>query len=335
MNLPPDMAVVSLQAPGGPEALRLGRAPVPQPQSGEVLIRVAAAGVNAPDLMQRRGLYDPPPWHSPLLGLEVSGVVAAIGEGVATWRPGEPVVALCNGGGYAEYVTVPAGQVLPLPPGWEPARAAALPETFFTIMQTLVMRAGLQPGMTVLVHGAAGGIGGAAIMIAGLMGAESIAVVSTEEKANYALSLGATAAIDRTREDIVDRLMALTNGRGAERVIDIAGGETTALNLRATAHGGHIVLIGTLAGRKTELQLGLMLVRQLTMSGSVLRAQSNGTKTEIASKLRQEIWPKLANMPPLKVRSFGLAEAAQAHAALEDPSHYGKIVLLTEFGHGL
>jgi NADPH2:quinone reductase len=332
MTLPSDMHAIGLDAPGGPEVLQPRRMPVPNPGPGEVLIRVAAAGVNAPDLQQRRGNYDPPPWHSPLIGLEVAGEIAAIGEGVTGWQAGSEVVALCNGGGYAEYVAVPAGQMLPRPQGWSWAEAAALPETFFTIMQTLVMRAGLEPGMAVLVHGGAGGIGGAAIVIATALGAHAMAVVSSAEKAAYATGLGAVATIDRTHEDFVARARELTGGRGADRIVDVVGGEVTARNLRAAAHGGHILLIGTLGSRTAELPLGLILVHQLTISGSVLRPQSNETKAAIAGRLRTHIWPRLAAMPRPRVKTVALTDAAAAHRSMEASDHYGKTILVTALG---
>jgi NADPH2:quinone reductase len=311
------MKAIIVTRPGGPEVLELQDLPVPEPKPGEVLIKVAAAGVNAPDLAQRRGSYSPPPGASPLLGLEVAGTLPG----------GQAVVALTNGGGYAEYVAVPAGQVLPLPGGYSMFAGAALPETFFTVMQTLVMRAALEPGMHVLVHGAAGGLGGAAILIATALGARAIAVVSSEEKAAYALSLGAVAAIDHTREDIVARTRELTGGNGAERVLDMAGGAVTAQNLDAVRRYGHIVLVATQGGGDATLPLNKLVARQLTLSGSTLRPQPPETKAGIAAKLGELIWPNLAAMPKQRLRTFPLADAADAHRALEDRRHIGKIVL--------
>src|SRR5690606_11265938 len=221
--LPADMPATAIAGPGGPEQLQAGLHPLPQIGPGDILIRVAAAGVNGPDLAQRRGHYDPPPGASPLPGLEVAGTVAAVGSSVSTHRIGNAVMALTNGGGYAEYVAVPAGQAIPIPMGWSFAEAASLPETWFTVTQTLVMRAGLAAGMTVLVHGASGGIGGAAIQIATLLGAKAIGVTSSPQKAEYALTLGAFATIDRS-EDIAARVMELTDGKGADRVVDVIGG---------------------------------------------------------------------------------------------------------------
>ncbi len=326
MSLPAQMSAISASAPGGPEVLSLHTVPLPETRPGEVLIRVAAAGINAPDLAQRRGDYPPPSGASPLLGLEVAGEIAvATGE----WRIGDRVVALCNGGGYAEYVAVPSGQVLPAPMGWPLADAAALPECWFTITQTLVMRAGLAPGMSVLITGAAGGIGGAAIQIARLLGADPIALVSSAEKADYALSLGARAIIRHDSEDVVARTLELTGGRGVDRVVDMLGGDATRRHIEASARGGHIVMISTLGQRDAHLPLNKMVARQLTISGSTLRPQTTETKAAIADYLRRHLWPALANpaLPRPKVRHFPLAEAAAAHRAMEDRASYGKIVL--------
>jgi NADPH2:quinone reductase len=308
--------------------MQLVRLPLPEPRPGEVLIKVAAAGVNAPDLSQRAGHYPPPPGASPLLGLEVSGEIAvAAGD----WNVGDQIVALTNGGGYAEYVAVPAGQLLPLPIGWALADAAALPETWFTVTQTLVLRAGLEPGMSVLVTGAAGGIGGAAIQISRILGADPIAIVSSPEKAAYALSLGARAAIRHDTEDVVARVRELTGGRGVDRVVDMVGGETTRHNIEVLAPFGHLVLVATLGDRHADIPLGRMMADHLTLSASCLRPQTDETKAAIAAHLRQHIWPALSDrtLPRPKIRRFALAQAADAHRAAADRGHFGKIVLLT------
>lgn len=332
MTLPDFMSVIEIVSPGGPEMLRLATLPVPEPRPAEVLIRVAAAGVNGPDLAQRRGDYPPPPGHSPLLGLEVSGEIAvAAGE----WNLGDKVVALTNGGGYAEYVAVPASQVLPLPVNWALADAAALPECWFTITQTLVMRAGLVPGMSVLVTGAAGGLGGAAIQIAKILGADPIAVVSSAEKAAYVLKLGARAVIRHDLEDVVARTLELTGGKGADRILDMVGGETTRRNIDAAARFGHIVLVASLGDRNGTLPLNKIVAKQLTLSGSTLRHQPPETKAAIAAHLRQHLWPALADpaLPRPKIAAFPLAETAAAHRAMEERSHLGKVVLVTDFGN--
>lgn len=334
MSIPASMRAIEIASPGGPEVLRPLDLPVPLPGPGEVLIRVAAAGINAPDLQQRRGRYDPPPGASPLPGLEVSGKVVAHGPGAGRHATGDRVVALCNGGGYAEYVAVPEGQVLPLPRGWSLPLGAALPETYFTIQQTLVMRAGLAPGMTVLVHGAAGGLGGAAIGIARIHGARVLAVVSSPEKAAYVERLGADAHIDRSREDLVARVRELTDGRGVDRVIDIVGGETLARSLEAAAIEAHILVLATLSGAHAEINAGLIVGRRLTLHGSTLRPQPPAVKAAIAAGLADRVWPALAEgrIAPPALRTFPLAAAAEAHRAMEGRGHFGKLVLLTAFG---
>jgi putative PIG3 family NAD(P)H quinone oxidoreductase len=328
MSLPQTMTAIVATAPGGPDVLVPATVPVPTPAPGEVLIRVAAAGVNYPDIAQRRGDYPPPAGHSPRIGLEVSGEIVVPG---GPWREGDEVVALANGGGYAEYAVVPAGQVLPAPEGWSIVDAAALPETWFTITQTLVMRAGLRAGMTVLITGAAGGLGGAAVQIARILGAEPIAIVGSAEKADYVRTLGATAVIRHDTEDVVARTLELTNGRGADRVLDMLGGQATARHIDASAPYGHIVQVATLGGRDAQVPLGKLMAKQLTLSGSTLRPQPPETKAAIAAHLHEHIWPALGDpaFPRPKIRRFALAQAADAHRALEDRTHYGKIVLVT------
>jgi NADPH2:quinone reductase len=334
MPIPHDMTAICISAPGGPEVLPTCTQPVPVPGVGDVLIRVAAAGVNGPDLAQRRGLYAPPPGASPLPGLEVAGEIAALGEGVTGFAIGDRVMARTNGGGYAEYAAVPVGQVLSAPPGWSLTEAAALPETWFTVTQTLVMRAGLEPGMSVLVHGAAGGIGSAAIQICSIIGARAIAVVSSQEKADYCAALGATATIDRTRESIADRVMALTDGRGVDRIVDLLGGALTAVNIAASARGGHIVQISTLEGNNANVPLRTMMAKDLTLSGSTLRPQSAATKAAIAARIRTDFLPALSAPDAIRpaIATYPLGEAHRAHAEMEGRAHRGKIVLLTAFG---
>lgn len=337
MSLPADMTAIAISTFGGPEVLKPTTLPVPRPGAGEVLIRVAAAGLNAPDLGQRRGTYNPPPDASPLPGLEVGGEIAALGPDTRGFRIGDPVVALCNGGGYAEYVVVPAGQVLPLPRGWSMAAGAALPETFFTIEQTLVMRAGVAEGMHVLIHGGAGGIGGAAIQIARLHGAVPIAVVSDATKAAYARSLGAAETIDRTDEDFVARTLSISGGKGADRIVDIVGGDALDRNIRAAARFGHIVIVSTQAGPKAEINASLILMKQLTLSGSTLRPQTRAVKAAIAASLLKTAWPALADgrIVRPRIRWVALADAARGHVELERRDNYGKLILLTPWGESL
>lgn len=334
MSIPTEMTAISISEFGGPEVLKPVSLPVPQPGPGEVLIRVAAAGLNAPDLGQRRGTYNPPPDASPLPGLEVGGEIAAIGKGVRGWSLGDPVVALTHGGGYAEYVAVAAGQVLPLPAGWSMTAGAALPETFFTVEQTLVMRAGLAEGMDVLIHGAAGGIGGAAIQLTRLHGARPIAIVSGPEKAAYARSLGAAETIDRTTEDFVARTLSITGGKGADRIVDIVGGDALEKNIRASARFGHIVIVSTLAGPKSEINASHILMKQLTLSGSTLRPQTREVKAAIARSLMLTAWPALADGRIIRprIRALPLADAARGHVELERPGNFGKLILITPWG---
>ncbi|WP_127753986.1 NAD(P)H-quinone oxidoreductase [Devosia sp. 1566] len=336
MTIPATMTAIAITEPGGPEMLAPIQMPLPACGNGDVLIRVAAAGVNGPDLAQRRGVYDPPPGASPLLGLEVAGEIAALGADVSGWQVGDRVMALTNGGGYAQYVAVPAGQVLPVPNGWSLPEAAALPETWFTVTQTLVMRSGLEAGMSVLVHGAAGGIGGAAVAISAILGARPIGVVSSPEKAAYAEKLGAVATIDRMRDDIAERALALTEGRGVDRVVDLLGGAMAAVSIAASARGGHIVQIATLAGSSAKISLGTLMAKQLTISGSTLRPQSAATKAAIAARIRADLLPALERPGFVRpaLTTFRLEEAAEAHQAMEQRAHAGKIVLLTAFGAG-
>lgn len=293
MTFPAQMNAVIITRPGAADGMQLQPVPMPSCGDNDVLIRVAAAGVNGPDIAQRRGHYDPPPGASQILGLEVSGEIVAIGSQVRGWAVGNRVMALTNGGGYAEYVVVPSGQVLPAPKHWALSEAAALPETWFTVTQTLVMRAGLETGMTVLVHGAAGGIGSAAVQIGKILGARSVAVVSSSEKADYASKLGAFATIDYSTEDVAAKAMVLTNGVGVDRVVDIVGGTMTAINIAACGRGAHIVQVSTLDGRTADVPLGVIMAKQLTLSGSTLRPQTPATKAAIASRIRMDLLPAL------------------------------------------
>ncbi len=331
------MTAIAIIAPGGPDMLQPVRLPMPRPERHEVLIRVAAAGLNGADLGQRRGNYAPPADASPLPGLEVGGEIVECGADVAGWSVGDQVVALTNGGGYAEYVAIPTGQVLPLPRGWTMVSGAALPETFFTIEQTLIRRAGLARGMVVLIHGAAGGIGGAAIQLSHLNGAIPVAVVSSPEKAAYAMRLGAGHVIDRSREDFVARTLELTGGRGADRIVDVIGGDVLQANINASARGGHIVLVSTQAGAKAEINAAALMMKQLTLSGSTLRPQSPATKAAIAARLRDEVWPALneGRIGPPRIRLLPLERAAAAHVALERRDNYGKLLLVTAWGESL
>lgn len=329
-DLPADMLAITLAGRGGPEMLIPTRLPLPALEVGAVLIAVEAAGVNYPDVAQRRGHYDPPPGHSPVPGLEVAGTVAALGADVDGFALGQRVMALCNGGGYAQFAAVPAGQVLRVPEGLGMERAAAMPETWFTITQTLVMRAGLLPGMRVLIHGAAGGIGGAAIQIALASGAEPIAVVSSPEKAAYAESLGARAVIDHSRTDFVAAALEATGGRGADRIVSLAGGDMIARNIQAAATGAWIVQLAGLSGDRVEIGIGRLLAKDITLIGSTLRKQDSATKAAIAAELERRFWPAIGDgrIVPPEPRAYRLEAAAEAHRAMEERGHFGKLVLL-------
>ena len=337
MPLPSDMTAIEISAPGGPEVLTSARVPLPVPGPGDVLIRVAAAGLNGADLGQRRGGYNPPPDASPRLGLEASGTIAALGAATPGLELGAPVVALCNGGGYAEYVSVPASQVLPLPAGWSLAAGAALPETFFTVQQALVMRGGLAADHNVLIHGAAGGLGWAAIQMANVLGARPIAVVGGPEKAAYAARMGAAAVIDHNAEDVVARTRELTGGKGADLILEMAGGDSLVRSIEAAAPDGHIALVAALSGDATPVQAGRLVMKRLTLAGTTLRPQSRATKAALADALRATVWPALeaGRIHRPRIRALPLEQASRAHIEMERRDNYGKLLLLTAFGREL
>ncbi len=327
------MNYVAFDRPGTPEVLHVASAAAPEPRPGEVAIEVEAAGVSRADTLQRKGLYPPPPGASPHLGLEVAGTIAALGAGVRGFAPGDRVVALCNGGGYAESVTVPAGAVLPLPESWSFIEGATLPENAFTVFDNLIVRARLERDDVVLVHGGTSGIGSTAIMFARALGARAIATAGTREKCEATLAMGAFAAIDYRAEDFVERVLALTDGRGVDIVLDIVGGDYIARDLRALALEGRIACIATAGGTKAEIDLGRLLQRRATIFGSSLRPRTDAEKAQIAGGLRARIWPLLdARDPivPLVDSIYTFSEAAQAHTRLESSAHIGKIVLVPD-----
>lgn len=323
------MRVVEIAQPGGPDVLRPAQRPVPSPRDDELLIEVHAAGVNRPDLAQRAGTYPPPPGASDLPGLEVAGRVAASGAAVHGWRVGDAVCALCNGGGYAEYVAVPAGQCLPVPAGFSMAEAAALPETFFTVWSNVFMRARLAAGEVLLVHGGASGIGTTAIQLAHAFGAIVYATAGNADKCAACERLGAQACFDYRAQDFVAGLMETTGGRGADVVLDMVGGDYLPRNLAVLAEEGRLVQIATQHGREAVLDLGLMMRKRLWLTGSTLRPQSAVAKAAIASGLHAEVWPLLVagRIRPVLHRVLPFAQAAAAHRLLEQGRHIGKIVL--------
>ena len=328
-TLPETMTVIEITEPGGPDKLVPGRRPVPRPAPGDVLIKIAAAGVNRPDCLQRQGGYPPPPGASDIPGLEVAGTVVALGEGVERWRVGDEVCALLTGGGYAEYCTAPAPQCLPIPAGLTSHQAAALPETFFTVWSNVFDRARLQPGETLLVHGGTSGIGTTAIQLAKALGSRVFVTVGGAEKIQPCLDLGAERAIDYREEDFVQVVKELTRNRGADVILDMVGGDYVQRDLSALAVEGRLVFIAFLRGAKMELNLAPVMMKRLTVTGSTLRARPVEHKAPIAASLEKTVWPLLASgaIRPVIDRAFPLAEAAAAHALMESNRHIGKLLL--------
>lgn len=328
-TLPKTMSCVEISAPGGPEVLRLAQRDLPQPGVGEVLIKVAAAGVNRPDVAQRQGLYPPPPGASDLPGLEVAGEVVAVAEGVSQWRVGDSVCALTNGGGYAAYVTAPQGQCLPIPEGLDYLAAASLPETFFTVWSNLYDRAGLQAGESLLVHGGSSGIGVTAIQMAKALGSRVYATAGSEEKCRACEALGAERAVNYRSEDFVAVLQELTENRGMDVILDMVGGDYLNRNLSVAAMDGRVVNIAFLQGHKAEINLAMVLLKRLSLTGSMLRPQSAAAKAAIATQLLEHVWPLIAagRIKPVIHQHFPLAEATAAHSLMESSAHIGKIVL--------
>ncbi|HHW79122.1 MAG TPA: NAD(P)H-quinone oxidoreductase [Xanthomonadaceae bacterium] len=328
-ELPDLMTVVEITEPGGPEKLAPARRPLPRPAPGEVLIKVVAAGVNRPDCLQRQGGYPPPPGASDIPGLEVAGVIVALGNGVDGWMIGDEVCALLTGGGYAEYCTAPVPQCLPIPAGLTLQQAAALPETFFTVWSNVFDRARLQPGETLLIHGGASGIGTTAIQLARALGSRVFVTVGGGEKVQPCLDLGAERVIDYRAEDFVQVVKETTGNRGVDVILDMVGGDYVQRNLSALAVEGRLVFIAFLRGARVELNLAPVMMKRLTITGSTLRARPIEHKAPIAAALRKTVWPLLASgaIRPLIDRIFPLTEAAAAHALMESNRHIGKLLL--------
>ncbi len=329
MILPPMMRAIAIETPGGPEVLKPLTLPIPQPKAGEVLIKVVAAGVNRPDLLQRQGTYPAPLEASPLPGLEVSGEIVAVGEGVAAALLGNRVCALTPGGGYAEYVIAPAGHCLPVPAPLSMIEAAALPEGAFTVWGNVFDRGRLQPGETLLIHGGTSGIGSLAIQMAKACGVTVLVTVGSDEKAAAARALGANLAINYRTEDFVEKVMAATEGRGADVILDMVGGGYIQRNIDCAALEGRIVFIAFQGGAKAEVDFRKVMMRRLTLTGTTLRPQSIAAKTRLARALAETMWPWVEKglIRPHIFRVFPLAEAAAAHALLESGEPIGKIVL--------
>lgn len=329
-TIPETMNCIEIVEPGGPEVLKPTRRPVPKPAAGEVLIRVRAAGVNRPDVSQRIGRYAPPPGVTDIPGLEVAGEVAALGADVKDWKVGDTLCALVAGGGYAEYVTAPALQCLPIPGKLGMVEAAALPETFFTVWSNLYDRAHLAAGETLLVHGGSSGIGTTAIQLAAKRGARVIATAGSAEKCRVCEELGAERTVNYKDEDFVEAVKEFTGGRGVDVVLDMVGGDYIPRNIKAMAIDGRHVSIAFLGGSIAEVNFMPMMLKRLTLTGATLRPQSVERKGEIARALREHAWPLIAKgeIKPVIHATFPLAEAAEAHRLMESSRHIGKIVLI-------
>lgn len=328
--LPEEMRYVAMTGPGGPEVLQVRRTRVPVPAADEVLVRVHAAGVNRPDVLQRRGLYPPPPGASPILGLEIAGEVVATGAETTAFEVGSRVCALANGGGYAEYCSVPATQCLPWPQGYDAIRAAALPETFFTVWANLILHGRLVRGDSVLVHGGTSGIGVTAIQLAREFGARVFATAGSDEKCAACLALGAEGAINYHTQDFAERIAESTAGRGVDVILDIVGAPYFERNLRSLAVDGRLVEVSTQSGAIVErFDLLEVMRRRLTVTGSTMRPRSGAEKGAIAEALRKNVWPLLdaGRVAPVIHAVYPLDRADEAHRTLESSTHIGKLVL--------
>jgi NADPH2:quinone reductase len=329
MSLPEKMRAVEIAKPGGPEVLSLVERPLPRPKPHEILVKVAAAGVNRPDILQRMGLYPVPPDASDLPGLEIAGEVVACGTAATRWKPGERVCALTHGGGYAEYCTTPEAQALPVPKGWSMSEAASLPETCFTVWNNVYDRAALAPGETLLVQGGSSGIGVTAIQMAAATGNRVFATAGGDAKCAACVRLGAEQAINYRTQDFLAEVKAATGGRGVDVILDMVGGDYVPRELKCLADDGRLVFIAFLRGPKTELDINELMRRRLTITGSTLRPRTLEYKAHVARNLRERIWPLIeaGKIKPVVYKTFALAEAAAAHRLMESSQHIGKIVL--------
>ncbi|MHB8345904.1 MAG: NAD(P)H-quinone oxidoreductase [Acidiferrobacterales bacterium] len=323
------MSVVAAASHGGPEVLVVGARATPAPGADEVLVRVAAAGINRPDILQRKGLYPPPPGVTEIPGLEIAGTIVGLGPGTRTWRAGDRVCALVSGGGYAEYCVASGDQCLPVPRGMSMAEAASLPETFFTVWSNVFDRAVARPGESLLVHGGASGIGVCAIQLAHASGLRVLATAGSVEKCVVCERLGAERAINYRTEDFVTAVKALTEDRGVDVILDMVGGDYVSRELQVLADDGRLVFISYLRGREATVDIGQVMRRRLVLTGSTLRSQSIEFKAAIARSLRRQVWPLLESgrVRPVVHAVFPLEQAAQAHVMMESGMHIGKIVL--------
>jgi len=327
MTLPDTMRVIDIEKFGPPEGMCLAERPVPTPAAGEALVKVSHAGVNGPDLMQRKGLYPAPKGASDLLGLEISGTIVALGEGVDRWSIGEQVCALTNGGGYAEFCAVDHRHILPVPQGWSLAEAATLPETFFTIWSNVFMAGGLSAGQVYLVHGGAGGLGTTSIQLAKAVGATVVAVDGPADRLAICSELGADTVIDFTNEEFVG-IIREKHG-GADVILDIVGGDNIAKNIKSAKPDGRIIQLAFAKGSRVEIDLMAVMLKRLIYTGSTLRSRSAENKAEIAASLHQNVWPMIASgkIKPVVNQTMPLADAIAAHTMMESAGHTGKIVL--------
>jgi putative PIG3 family NAD(P)H quinone oxidoreductase len=328
-SLPETMTAIEIREPGGPEVLVPATRPVPRPGAGEVLIKVAAAGVNRPDVLQRKGGYPPPKGASDIPGLELAGTVVAVGEGVSAPSLGEQVCALVTGGGYAEYCVAPAPQCLPVPRGLSLEQAACLPETFFTVWINVFQRSGLKSGESFLVHGGTSGIGTTAIQLAKAFGCTVFATAGSAEKVKACKDLGADHAINYKDEDFVYVVNESTGGKGVDVILDMVGGDYIPRDIKALAEDGRLSFIAFLGGPKAEVNFAAVMMKRLTITGSTLRARPVAVKAALAAELKAKVWPLLeaGKVAPVMAARFPLAEAARAHALMESSGHIGKIVL--------
>jgi NADPH2:quinone reductase len=327
--IPDTMTAIGIAAPGGPEALKPETRPVPKPGNGEILVKVKAAGVNRPDVMQRQGRYPPPPGAPDIPGLEIAGEIVALGQGGTRHKLGDRVCALVPGGGYAEYCAVHETNALPIPDGVSFVEAAGIPETYFTVWTNVFERGGLRAGETFLVHGGTSGIGTTAIMLAKAFGATVMATAGSDEKCAACKKLGADHAFNYRTQDFVAETLTATAGKGVDLILDMVGGDYAARNHDAAAVGGRIVQIAVQAGPKATVDLSRIMLKRLTHTGSTLRARPVADKALIAEALSRNVWPLLAQgrCKPVVHATFPLAEAAKAHALMETSQHIGKIVL--------
>ncbi|MEV8308114.1 NAD(P)H-quinone oxidoreductase [Streptomyces flavidovirens] len=325
------MYAITIPEPGGPEALVWAQVPDPVPGEGEVLVEVVASAVNRADLLQRQGFYDPPPGSSPYPGLECSGRIAALGPGVSGWSVGDEVCALLTGGGYAEKVVVPAGQLLPVPGGVDLVTAASLPETTSTVWSNVFMIAHLRPGETLLLHGGASGIGTMAIQLAKAVGARVAVTAGSPQKLARCAELGADILIDYREQDFVQELRKATDGAGADVILDIIGAKYLDRNVKALAVNGRLAIIGMQGGVKGEINLSALMKKRAAITATTLRARPLGEKAAIVSAVREHVWPLISTgrVRPVVDRVMPMAEAAEAHRALEAGDHVGKILLTT------